>query len=55
VNDHLSDLVKLRTCIIKHNTTIEMPVFLGLSEKHGNKHILGSSIIVKTKTALLLL
>jgi hypothetical protein len=28
VNDPLSDLVKFRTCFIKHNTPIEMQVFL---------------------------
>jgi hypothetical protein len=33
VNDHLSDLVKFQTCIIKHNTPIEMQVFVGLREK----------------------
>jgi hypothetical protein len=27
VNDPLSDLVKFQTCIIKHNTPIEMQVF----------------------------
>jgi hypothetical protein len=27
VNDPLSDLVKFETCIIKHNTPIEMQVF----------------------------
>jgi hypothetical protein len=55
VNDSFFDLVKFRTCIIKHNTPIEMQVFLGSCEKHGNKHVLGSSVIIKTKTALLLL
>jgi hypothetical protein len=33
VNDPLPNLVKFRTCIIKHNTPIEMQVFLGLHEK----------------------
>jgi hypothetical protein len=33
VNDLLSNLVKFQTCIIKHNTLIEMQVFLGLCEK----------------------
>jgi hypothetical protein len=35
VNDHLSDLVKFQTCIIKHNSPIEMQVFfiVGLREK----------------------
>jgi hypothetical protein len=55
VNDPLSDLVKFQPCIIKLNTPIEMQVFLGLREKHGNKHVLGSRVIVKTKTTPLLL
>jgi hypothetical protein len=55
VNDPLFDLVKFRTCIIKHNTPIEMQVFLGLHKKHGKNHVLGSSVIVKTKTAPLVL
>jgi hypothetical protein len=33
VNDPLSDLVKFQTCIIKHNTPIQMQVFLGLHGK----------------------
>jgi hypothetical protein len=34
VNDPLSDLVKFQTCIIKHNTCIEMQVFfVGLHKK----------------------
>jgi hypothetical protein len=33
VNDPLSDLVKFPSCIIKHNTPIEMQDFLGLHEK----------------------
>jgi hypothetical protein len=33
VNDPLSDLVKFQTCIIKHTTTIEMHVFVGLRVK----------------------
>jgi hypothetical protein len=52
VNDPLFDLVKFASCIIKHNTPIGMQdFFIGLREKHGNKHVLGSSIIIKTNTA----
>jgi hypothetical protein len=56
VNDPLSDLVKFPSYTIKHNTPIEMLVtFVGLREKHGNKHVLGSTVIVKTRTKPLVL
>jgi hypothetical protein len=34
VNDHLSDLLKFQTWIIKHNTTIEMQVFCRFAGKN---------------------
>jgi hypothetical protein len=56
VNDPLSDLVKFPSYTIKHNTPIEMLViFVGLREKHSNKHVLGSTVIVKTRTKPLVL
>jgi hypothetical protein len=66
VNDHLSDLglcsivrsvwrciLKRRRIIYQHHWNAHI-FFVGMREKHGNKHVLGSSVIDKTKTTPLL-